>query len=129
MTQSKKYDYRISQNKKTWTAEIIRRVTSKRTAVSKSQDGFATEAEAKAWGEKELAAFLENLAERNKRDSAQRTEVQKEKAARDEAYQQKKRDSESLDTQRAEPKDSDDLGAESGSDFSAWKKSGWDSTE
>lgn len=126
MTQSKKYDYRITQNKKTWTTEIIRRVTSKRTAVSKSQDGFATEAEAKAWGEKELASFLDNLGKRNKRDSEQRTKVQQEKAARDAAYKQKKKDSESLD---AESAGGDSSAAESESEFSEWKKSGWDTTE
>jgi hypothetical protein len=134
MTSNKKYDYRVTQNKKTWTAEIIRRVTSKRTSVSKSQDGFSTEAEAKAWGEKELASFLDNLAERNKRDSAQRTEAQKEKAARDEAYKQRKKDSESLEAEgdEAEGDDSDDSNdseLKTGSEFSAWKKSGWDSTE
>lgn len=134
MTQSKKYDYRVTQDKKTWTAEIIRRVTSKRTSVSKTQDGFASEAEAKAWGEKELASFLENLAERNKRDSAQRTKAQKEKAARDEAYQQRKKDSESMgsegtDAESTDSDDSDDSGSESGSEFSEWKKSGWDSAE
>lgn len=128
MAQSKKYEYRVTQDKKTWTAEIVRRVTSKRTAVSKSQDGFATEAEAKTWGEKELQSFLDNLGERNKRDSAQRTEIQKEKAARDEAYQQKKRDSDALKAANA---DSDDLASdpESVSEFSAWKKSGWDDAE
>jgi hypothetical protein len=92
MTTHKKYDCRITQEGTSWTAEIIRRVTSKRTAVSKSQDGFATEAEAQVWGEKELKSFLDNLADRNKRDSEQRKEGQHEKALRKEYYKKSKKD-------------------------------------
>ncbi len=76
MAKAKKYDYRVEQNDAGWTAEIIRRVTSKRMMVSKSQDGFSSEAEAKAWGEEALAAFLKNLEERNKRHSSQREQKQ-----------------------------------------------------
>jgi len=72
MAKGKKYDYRIVQDKKTWTAEIVRQATTKKTVVSKSQDGFATEADAKEWGEKELKVFMENLGERNKRRSEKR---------------------------------------------------------
>jgi len=94
MSTHKKYDFRIVQDNTSsspsWMAEITRRVTSKKTTVSKSQDGFATEAEAKAWGEKELALFLENLTTRNKRDFEQHLNNKKEKAAREEAYQQRK---------------------------------------
>lgn len=103
MTQSKKYDYRITQDKKTWTTEIIRRVTSKRTNVSKTQDGFATEAEAKAWGESELALFLANLTKKNKRDSEQHKHDKKEKALREEAYKQRKLDLEKAGLEDSEP--------------------------
>lgn len=92
MTTNKKYDCRVTQEGASWTAEIVRRVTSKRTAVSKSQDGFATEAEAQAWGEKELKSFLDNLADRNKRDSEQRKQGQQEKALRNEYYKKSKKD-------------------------------------
>lgn len=92
MTTHKKYDYRITQDGSAWNAEIIRRVTSKRTAVSKSQEGFASEAEARAWGEKELKSFLENLVARNKRDSAQRRQGQPEKAPRPSPYKKSKQD-------------------------------------
>ena len=103
MTQSKKYDYRISQDKKTWTTEIIRRVTSKRTTVSKTQDGFATEAEAKAWGESELASFLANLTKKNKRDSEQHMHDKKEKALREEANQKRKLEIEKAALEKPEP--------------------------
>jgi len=72
MATGKKYDYRIVQNDATWTAEIIRQVTSRKTMVSKSQEGFASESEADAWGQKELQTFLEKLKERNKRRAKQR---------------------------------------------------------
>ena len=74
MTQSKKYDCRVVQDNTSWTAEIIRRVTSKKTVVTKSQDGFSTEAEAQDWGQKEVKTFLKslNLNEQKKRYSKKR---------------------------------------------------------
>lgn len=62
MTKGKKYDYRVAQDAMGWTAEIIRKITSKKTGVSKSQDGFTTEADAQEWAQKELKDFLKNLA-------------------------------------------------------------------
>ena len=69
MKQSKKYDYQVEQDNDTWTAEITRRVTSRVTVVSKSKAGFATEAEAQAWGQAEVEAFLKktNIGESEKR--------------------------------------------------------------
>jgi len=99
MTTNKKYDYRVTQGKTGWTAEIIRRVTSKKTNVSKSQDGFSTEAEARAWGETELKSFLESLTKRNKRDFAEHIKNKKEKALRDEAYKQRKKDREKAEAE------------------------------
>jgi hypothetical protein len=69
---NKKYDYRLIEDGKTWRTEITRRVSSKRTTVSKSQEGFATEDEAKKWGEEELKVFLKMLDEQNKRRAEQR---------------------------------------------------------
>lgn len=69
MKQSKKYDYRVLQDNDAWTAEVIRRVTSRVTVVSKGKGGFATEAEAQAWGQAEVEAFLKktNKGEMKKR--------------------------------------------------------------
>jgi len=72
MTQSKKYDSRLSQVNDSWTAEIIRRASAQNTVVSKTQDGFKTEAEAKQWADKELAEFTAKQGERNKRRAAKR---------------------------------------------------------
>jgi len=80
MTQSKKYDYLVAQDDTGWTTEIIRRVTSRTSVISKSQRGFATEAEAQAWGQKEVEAFLKklNLAEQEKRRAKKIKDAQKD---------------------------------------------------
>lgn len=69
MTQSKKYSCRVSQDGSTWTAEIIRRASSKKSVVTTKKAGFASEAEAQAWGEKEVQAFLKKL---NENESSKR---------------------------------------------------------
>lgn len=77
MATKKKYDYRLVEIDGSWTAEITRRKTARETMVSKSQSGFASEEEAKAWAEPELKSFLEMLAKRNKRDAASRANSSK----------------------------------------------------
>jgi len=72
MAKSNKYDYQLTQDNSTWSVKIVRRVTAKKSMVSKSQDGFASEAEAKEWGEKQLILFLEKLSKRNKNNSEKR---------------------------------------------------------
>jgi len=69
MTKGKKFDFCIEQTNDTWTAQIVRRKTARETIVSKSQDGFATEAAAIEWAQTELVSFLENLKKRNQRRS------------------------------------------------------------
>lgn len=85
MAKGKKYDYRLSQDGVVWRAEIVRRVTSKKTVVSKSQDGFSSEPEAQAWAEDTLQSFSESLSERNKR----RAEKRKQEAEKLETQQRK----------------------------------------
>lgn len=72
MAKGKKYDFRVVPDDAGWTAEIIRRVTSKKTIVSKSQNGFAVESDAQEWGQRELQTFLQNQSERNKRHATHR---------------------------------------------------------
>lgn len=69
MAKGKKFDCRVLKDGDSWTAEIIRRKTSKETVVSKSQSGFTSEDDAQEWAEGELKSFLKNLNERNKRRS------------------------------------------------------------
>lgn len=95
MAKGRKYDYRVVQDGTGWRAEIIRRVTSRKTTVSSSQADFANEAEARAWAEQALKSFSENLSERNKRRSekrnlaARKTEARKRENAHLKAQQQK----------------------------------------
>ncbi len=72
MADSKKFQCRVIQNDAGWKAEIIRRVSSKRSMVSKKRGGFATQAEAQEWGESKLQEFMKNQAERNKRHAEKR---------------------------------------------------------
>jgi hypothetical protein len=72
MTTGKKYDYRVVQYDAFWKAEILRRATSKKTVVSKSQDGFATESDAQEWAQRELKSLLDTVREHNKHRSSQR---------------------------------------------------------
>jgi len=74
MAQHKKYDYRIVEQEKGWAAEITRRASAKKTVISKRQDGFDSEAAAKAWAEAELKVFLANLQVRNQREAKKRGE-------------------------------------------------------
>ncbi|GAL11367.1 pressure-regulated ORF-like protein [Vibrio astriarenae] len=80
MSNSKKFAVRVVEKREGWCAEITRQVTSRKTTVSKRQMGFASEAEAQAWGEQELAGFIKNQTERNLRKSAQRKERQASEA-------------------------------------------------
>ena len=77
MSKSKKYDFRAVQENSEWKAEIIRRVTSRKVVVSKSQSGFSSEADALKWGEEELKTFISNLGKKNERDSLLRKQKEK----------------------------------------------------
>ena len=68
---AKKYDFRIDQINKTWSAEITRRVSSRKIHVSKRKVGFTTENDAREWGQQELTIFLKKLKDRNARRSQQ----------------------------------------------------------
>ncbi|MEH6559409.1 MAG: DUF3622 domain-containing protein [Oceanicoccus sp.] len=68
-----KYHVQIKQDGTSWTSEIVRKVSKTQFAVSKSQEGFATEKEAQTWGETELKSFLNNLSDRNQRRATKRS--------------------------------------------------------
>lgn len=61
MKQSKKFSYHLIQDADSWSVEIIRRVTAKKTVVSKRENGFKSEAEAEKWGKDQVDTFLKNL--------------------------------------------------------------------
>lgn len=66
---SKKYTSRVTQGDAGWLAEIVRRMTAKKSIVTKSKAGFSSEAEAQTWVEAELKAFLVRLSEQSKQRS------------------------------------------------------------
>ncbi|GLS91606.1 hypothetical protein GCM10007916_26750 [Psychromonas marina] len=72
MSQQNKFDFRVTQIDEQWDAEITRRVSARRTSVSKRKKGFATEALATEWAKEALAGFLENQQQSNKRKSERR---------------------------------------------------------
>lgn len=72
MATASKYAIQIAQEGSTWTADITRRVSRKEVVVSKTQVGFASEAEAQAWADIELKAFVENQSSRNKKRNEKR---------------------------------------------------------
>ena len=61
-----KFNYRLVQNDKSWSAEIIRKMTAKKVVVTLKKDGFATEKEADTWGKSELESFVTTLNERRR---------------------------------------------------------------
>ena len=75
-----KYNYRLVEEGGTWTAQITRKITSKKIGVSKSKSGFDAESAAKDWAETELAVFLEKLAEQHKRRAIERERAEEKNA-------------------------------------------------
>ena len=71
---SKKYQSNIEQIDNTWTARITRQISSQKTHVSKQQEGFKTEDEAKQWADKRLIEFAGIQQSTNKRQNTQRKE-------------------------------------------------------
>ena len=84
MAQQNKFDYRIKQDGDKWNAEITRRVTARRTSVSKRKKGFETQEIAEQWAKEQLVGFLENLQAGNKRKAEKRA-IRNELAAKAEA--------------------------------------------
>ncbi|WP_038177211.1 MULTISPECIES: DUF3622 domain-containing protein [Vibrio] len=92
MSNNKKFAIRVTEKRNGWCAEITRQVTSRKTAVSKRETGFATEAEAQVWAETELAGFVQNQATRNERKGeARKVRVEREESLAKQAAEKKAR--------------------------------------
>jgi len=73
MSKSKKYNYTITkESDDSWTAAIVRQISSKKTNISKTQGEFKTEEDAKVWAEAELTNFQQTQTTRNTRKNEQR---------------------------------------------------------
>ncbi|GIU47634.1 DUF3622 domain-containing protein [Shewanella algidipiscicola] len=88
MLKDKKYALRVVETEKGWSAQVTRRMTARKTVVSKSKAGFATEAEATEWGNGALQQIVENLMVRNQRRAKQREERTEALAAKEAAAQE-----------------------------------------
>ena len=63
-----KFNLRVIQEDKGWTAEIFRKKTAKELVVTKKQTGFDSEDEARTWGEAELTSFVTEYNKRKRRE-------------------------------------------------------------
>ena len=63
----KKYQIHTTEQDGNWSASITRKVTTKKSSITKSQDGFSSEEAASAWAKTELETLLQVLAVRNQR--------------------------------------------------------------
>jgi len=61
-----KFEYRLVEKDKTWTAEITRKVSARKTNVTKSKDSFASEKDATEWAKAELKALSTKVSERRR---------------------------------------------------------------
>jgi uncharacterized protein YdaU (DUF1376 family) len=82
MTQNQKYTVHVFQDGDTWTAQILRQVTSRKRSVSKQQTGFTQQAEADEWAHSELQKYISAQQARNVKHATQRTEAQQRERAR-----------------------------------------------
>ncbi|GHA12097.1 hypothetical protein GCM10008090_22440 [Arenicella chitinivorans] len=76
MVENKKYNVHVFQDGDAWSAQITRQVTSRKRTVSKQQDGFADEADAREWGQSELQKYVTAQQERNVKHATHRAELE-----------------------------------------------------
>ncbi|QIZ76178.1 DUF3622 domain-containing protein [Ferrimonas lipolytica] len=119
MAQSKKFSLSVEQTEDKWTAKIIRKVSNRKTMVSKKKGRFATEAEAQAWGEEMLQEFQKNQAERNDRHAKTRIEREAVAARQAEKAEQKAAEKRALRAEAlGDEFDADDVAEDEEFDFS-----------
>jgi len=110
MATSKKYDFTVEQNDTEWVAKITRKITSKKTLVTKQQDGFKSAEEAQAWAETALIELTETLKKSNQRHGSQRKnleEIRRQRSAR-RAEKTEQAKAEKAAAQALEQEESDD---------------------
>lgn len=97
MSQENKFGFNVTQQGEQWNAEITRRVSARKTTVSKRKKGFESEDQATVWAKEQLVTFLENLQASNKRKAEKRVErnelsakAEAEKEAKAIAYQERR---------------------------------------
>jgi len=76
MSTNKKYDFIIEQAQSLWVAKITRKITSKKTVVTKQKDDFTSEEQAKEWAKTTLEELTQTLKTSNSRHGAQRKNIE-----------------------------------------------------
>lgn len=76
MTTNKKYDFIIEQAQSLWVAKVTRKITSKKTVVTKQKDDFTTEEQAIEWAKLTLEELSKTLKASNSRHGAQRKNLE-----------------------------------------------------
>ena len=82
---SKKYKSKISKDGETWVASITRQVTSRKSIVSKKQEGFSSETEAQSWADSNLSEFINTQKTANSRQGTHRKdqdEIKRQRSSR-----------------------------------------------
>ena len=74
MSTSQKYTFNVQQQNDTWTAEIHRRISKKKSTISKKQANFPSQEAAQVWAEAELTGFQGRQTEINLQRSVERGE-------------------------------------------------------
>jgi len=95
MSKNKKYSYNLEKKDQNWSAQIIRRASKNKTVVSKQQDDFNNENDAKTWAEEQLILFSSTMAISNQRHGEQRKaneEIKRERSQRRADKTQKAKD-------------------------------------
>jgi len=119
---SKKYQSKVSQEGGTWVAYITRQITSRKSIVSKKQDGFSSEAEAQTWVDSNLSEFINTQKKANSRQGTHRKDQDEIKRQRSSRRAQKtdfaKREKAAADIeQKALSKQQHDISSESKPEF------------
>ncbi len=69
---SKKYQSEVLEENGQWTARINRRLSSRKSKVSKEQSGFSSESDAQAWADDALSEFINTQQTANNRQGESR---------------------------------------------------------
>lgn len=87
MSKASKYEIKVSPKGDTWEAKILRRVSVRRTQVSKKKAGFDSQEAAQAWADTNLEDFINKQQERNLRKTEKRSQAEIAAQAKEEAQQ------------------------------------------
>lgn len=74
-----KFETRLVEKDKTWTAEITRKISARKSKVTMSKGDFATEKDASDWAEAELKTLAGKVSKRRRDHKAKKDVINNEK--------------------------------------------------